>query len=447
MQDKRSSQRDVSDQEAQKESTTGSQGEAAQLPGLGVGGAFGDAPPSNTASHNSKHEYIRPLRWGVDSLYLSYPGELFPEVEAQLKSLKELAQSPNLAKQAQAQLPLGDHIFEVKDRGAALFPYILQDGTFRIQLARPSKTLPMAYVKVSSGYLSHVSPTAAEMALSSLLAKLGGLKGPANVSRLDLFVDFDTSEVMDSWTRHAWVTRAASINTYSVDGKFSGWSVGSGGIVSARLYDKLLEIQTSGKTYLLDVWRKAGWNEGNPVWRLEFELKREALTQRGLSDLTSVMANLNGLWSYATTEWLRLTLPNSDDKTRSRWPIHPLWGYLSSIDWETSGGPLTARHTHAQLPTDEKMFSMGFSALVAYMARERITDLYKGHQAFMTAMYAHLDQKAERQGKPFDAYIDDKLALKAREFNSMLNNPEQEPKRQEHELKRAAEAYRKASGG
>ena len=61
------------------------------------------------------------------------------------------------------------------------------------------------------------------------------------------------------------------------------------------------------------------------VWRLEFELKREVLTQKGLSKLYQVLNHLNGLWSYATTEWLRLTLPSDDDKTRSRWPIHPLW--------------------------------------------------------------------------------------------------------------------------
>ena len=34
--------------------------------------------------------------------------------------------------------------------------------------------------------------------------------------------------------------------------------------------------------------------------------------------------NLNGLWSYATTDWLRLTIPTPEDEPRSRWPVHPL---------------------------------------------------------------------------------------------------------------------------
>ncbi|WP_200385312.1 hypothetical protein [Rhodocyclus tenuis] len=210
-----------------------------------------DAPPSNTASDNCKLPYFKALRWGVDSLYLSYPGDLFPEVEAQLKHLKQLAQANEPAQQAEAQYAIGAHIFEVKDKGAALFPYILEDGAFRIQLSRRGKRAPMAYVKIAATYLAHVGPTAAEEALRDLLGQLGELHESANVSRIDLFVDFASSESMESWGREAWVTRAASINTYAVKGVFSGWAIGLGGVVACRLYNKLLEIVTSGKDYLL----------------------------------------------------------------------------------------------------------------------------------------------------------------------------------------------------
>ena len=115
-----------------------------------------------------------------------------------------------------------------------------------------------------------------------------------------------------------------------------------GCIVSARLYNKLLEIVVSGKDWILPLWQKCGW-EGGVVWRLEFELKREVLTQKGISKLYQVINHLNGLWSYGTTEWLRLTLPSEDDQTRSRWVTHPLWDLLSSVDWEGNGGPLSKR--------------------------------------------------------------------------------------------------------
>lgn len=405
-----------------------------------------DATPSNTASDNCNIPYFKALRWGVDSLYLSYCGELFPEVLDRLKVLKTLAQSQEPGLPAQAQYLLGGHIFEVKDKGAPLFPYILEDGAFRIQLAKPSRTVPMAFVKVSSGYLAHVGAMVAEKALYALLAELGTITDAANVSRIDLFVDFVTSENIE-WDRRAWVTRAASINSYSVNETFSGWAIGQGGDMSARLYNKILEIQKSGKDYLLDLWAAVGWYPGDPVWRLEFQIKREILAQKGLPKLAQTLSSLNGLWSYATTEWLRLTLPNEDDQTRSRWPIHPLWGFLSSVDWDTDGGALLKRFSPERSPRNDKLFNLALSHIVAFMARERITDLYEGQEAFITALYAYHADKAAYLGLPFEDYIAEKVAIKARQFNTLLNNPDLEAERQADELAKSARAYRKAADG
>lgn len=411
--------------------------------------AFEGAPPSNTAPYNCNDGYFKALRWGVDSLYLSYPGELSRESDASLKALKLLAQSADPGEVAKAQLPLGGHIFEVKERGASLFPYILEDGAFRIQISRPGHKAPMAYVKVSAKYLAHVGPVEAEKHLYSLLSELGELKESAHVSRIDLFVDFQSSVDMESWDRNAWVTRASSINAYAVSGQFSGWSVGLGGIISARLYNKLLEIVVSGKDWILPLWQKAGWQASNMVWRLEFELKREVLTQKGISKLHQVLGNLNGLWSYATTEWLRLTLPSEDDKTRSRWPIHPLWGFLSAVDWEGKGGPLAKRFSPSRSPNDDKLFQIAYSAILSYMAKHGFpaTELYEGAEDFLANAYAYHERKANDLGLPFDDFITERLALKHRQYNTAINDPEQEVKRKAKELAEQARAYCKESDG
>jgi hypothetical protein len=113
-------------------------------------------PPSNTVPNKYNTEFFKPLRWGIDSLYLSFAGELFPDSEQQLIQLKKLAQAYHIKDQALAQLKLAGHIFEVKDKGAKFFPYILEDNAFRIQLSKASsKSMPMAYVKISSEYLTH----------------------------------------------------------------------------------------------------------------------------------------------------------------------------------------------------------------------------------------------------------------------------------------------------
>lgn len=405
-----------------------------------------DALASNTASDNSNIPFFKPLRWGVDSLYLSYPGTLSDKTLDRLKHLKALAQSSEPEQQAQAQYLLGGHIFEVKDKGAPLFPYVLDDGAFRIQLAKPSKTVPMAYVKVSSTYLAHVGPAEAEKALYALLSELGEIREAANVSRIDLFVDFVSHQDME-WNRQAWVTRAASVNAYAVNEKFSGWTVGQGSDISARLYNKLLEIVKSGKDYLLDLWSQVGWQPGEPVWRLEFQIKREVLGQKGIGKLYDVLKHLNGLWSYGTTEWLRLTLPNPEDQTRSRWPVHPLWAALASVDWDTDGGPLSRNFSPERVPGNAKLFNLGFSNITSFMARQGIDDLYDGQEAFMAALYQFHSDKAYALGLPFDDYVAEKLAQKRREFNTRLNNPELEEERQATEREKVARTYRKASDG
>ena len=97
----------------------------------------------------------------------------------------------------------------------------------------------MAYVKLSNEYLTHLLPADAGKCLSDVLSQLGAIESTANVSRIDLFVDFVSEQNIESWNREAWVTRASDVTAYAIDNHFTGWSIGLGGLVAARLYDKL----------------------------------------------------------------------------------------------------------------------------------------------------------------------------------------------------------------
>ena len=205
------------------------------------------AVPSNTATNNSITGEIKPLRWGIDSLYLSYQGNLHDHINSQLAVLKKQAQSDKVNEQAKSQIQIGDHLFEVKDKGTSMFNYVLEDNAFRIQLSRPNKSVPMAYVKISSEYLTHLLPQEAERSLSKVLSQLGAIESTANVSRVDMFVDFISLQDMEAWDRKAWLTRAGSVNSYSIDSRFTGWTIGLGGVLAARLYDKLYELLKSNK--------------------------------------------------------------------------------------------------------------------------------------------------------------------------------------------------------
>jgi hypothetical protein len=48
---------------------------------------------------------------------------------------------------------------------------------------------------------------------------------------------------------------------------------------------------------------------------------------------------------------------------------------------------------------------------------------------------------------PFDQFIEERLALKHRQYNTAINDPEQEAKRKAKELADQTKAYRKESDG
>lgn len=108
-----------------------------------------------------------------------------------------------------------------------------------------------------------------------------------------------------------------------------------GGALYCRIYDKLAEIKKSGKTYLEDTWRAAGWSGRGSVARVEFSLSGEFLAAAGgihgsglpdidLRPLEAFRNAVPSLWRYLAGDWLRLTLP-TPDTNRWRWDLDPFW--------------------------------------------------------------------------------------------------------------------------
>lgn len=390
----------------------------------GNGGGTG-APPSNTAPDNST-ALCQPLRWGIDSLYLSYPGTLSAESEAELRSLKKLAQGAD-HEAAKAQYAFDGHVFEVRDKSSGLFAFSLVDGAFDIRLsASRTGKLPMAYVQVRSALLAHKSPEWIENHLRSVLRCFGEVQAP-KVSRIDLFTDFASTVDMEGWRRDAWVTKASAVHQYAEDSTFTGWSVGAGAALMARLYYKTVEAKKTGKEYLFELWRRAGWDGLLPVWRLEFEFRREVLAQLKLSSLPEVLEHLNGMWSYASTDWLKLCEPNQADRTRSRWPVHPLWIALASIDWETKGGPLSRQFKPSRAPS-ELYIAQRLISLTASLASVRgIGSFDAALDQALDLADAELGQAVRRTGLSQEQVFAELVGVCNRRYSLRLNKRDAAP--------------------
>ena len=157
---------------------------------------------------------------------------------------------------------------------------------------------------------------------------------------------------------------------------------------------------------------------------------------------------------------------NPDDQTRSRWPLHPLWGYLSSVDWETNGGPLARSFKATRLPEDDRIFALAVSSIASYMAKHAITDYGDGLDRFQYDFYGYLMYKGQFKELSAENFLLEKVRLRAKEFNTVQNYSEEDWNRLERDLKhleskrkraeddlvrleidKAANDYRKASRG
>lgn len=379
-------------------------------------------PPSNTVPSNDNIERFKPLRFGIDSLYLSYHGKLYEEWDIKLDDLKTLAQSEDEAVQALAQVNIGAHLFEVRDKGMPRFPYVLVDNCFFIKINRKeSKTLPMAHVQFSSEYLASVGVETAEQDLRMVINTLGMVNGEASVSRADLFLDFVCANNLANIEQTDWITRANLMAKYfdcRLSEPFTGWVIGMGGNLHARLYEKVVEIiNKSHKEYLFGLWQANGWQVAEKVWRMEFQVEKQCLKELGILTISDLLSQQAALWHYLTHDWLRLSIPNPNDAKRDRWPNHPLWDAIASVYATQLNQPCLKRFRPARLPADERLFVHGLGGLTSFMASRGIEDFGEGLGEYL----AQAKEFHANKGEPFQSYVGRKVKAKARKYNTIEN--------------------------
>lgn len=293
------------------------QAAAAEAVGSGAApGAMG-APPSNTAPCNCNESHtIALLRSGVDTLQLSYRGELQGEQAVRLRELKELARSKHLRENDRAQIELNGRPFQVLSKGFGLFKYVLTDRWYRISLSDGQGSLPIAFVQLGSDPLTQYGVRSVEKALRTILSELCHISDGPYISRLDICVDFATRFDFESVQMQQWVTRVKKYSSHAENHQFTGVTLGLGGNVAFRLYDKRQQIRVVDKMWFEDLWLDCGWDGETPVWRAEFEIKRDVLAQFDAVKLNDTDTLCAQLWPYLTEEWLRLAIPSESDQTR-----------------------------------------------------------------------------------------------------------------------------------
>lgn len=183
--------------------------------------------------------------------------------------------------------------------------------------------------------------------------ELGHLHTPA-ISRLDLFADVQGLEP-DAALMSGVVCPAVYRGTHAAGSSIQTFQYGKGEIV-ARIYNKTAEIATSGKGWLRTVWEGCeGYEPGEDVWRVEFQLRRDYLKETCGRHPDDVLAELGALW-LAALSWCELRVPHGTNA--SRWQVHPAWAVLAEL------APESVPHPRCRVTN----YAEGFESVVPQVA-------------------------------------------------------------------------------
>lgn len=262
-----------------------------------------------TISHPSNVKNI--LASGIDSLVLSMDVEWRDiSLFTVLDELKEKAKQYSLDYQGQMKHFNPEEVwpFNIKPHGTKGFSWILigHDFSYKIANSQEPNSRPNVMIEFRSEALWRLGPEEVTKIALSLIEVNGGHIIETKLSRVDLCVDFLMPEKLWSQSLMFYaVTRAISFVPYYSNMKLTGIEIGRG-IISARLYDKPLEIRQKSKKYwMYDIWGSNEVPKGKKLIRIEFQMRRDVLNQIGLKNVEDLFQKIDGAWSYCTRKWLK----------------------------------------------------------------------------------------------------------------------------------------------
>ncbi len=266
------------------------------------------SPPAKVKLDRSSTQI---LASGIDSLYLAIDvhwanTDLFDY----LANLKETAKITRKDTPGFFELDNGayKYPFNVKPNGKNGHEWIITNKEFDISFGawkRP-QSKPSVLVKISSEALWHLGAENTVKKILQILFSQGGTRITLKPSRVDLCVDALFSErIFNPKLIDFSTTRSTYMCLHINHKKLTGLGIGKGKI-SARLYDKPLEIrQKSKKLWMYDIWGITEVPKGWKMIRTEFQLRREALKQLAINDTSDLFLHCDRIWAYCSQKWLK----------------------------------------------------------------------------------------------------------------------------------------------
>ena len=328
---------------------------------------------------------LRLLSSGVDSLYVSAAGGLRAEVLAALEAAQARAQHerevvPVMFERQPWRLLL-------KPAGYRGYRYWLTSREVEVWLGRELAG-PAARVQLHSAYLHAAGTEKALTAVEGLLDdELFTWEPGLTVSRVDVYADVQGWRPVSA-DMGRFVSKANHRELHVVGREFTGYVFGRTGGVLARIYDKTAQMREAGLTWMRAYWQ--GYVEGEPVWRVEFQVRGPLLRRLRSREPDAVLASVPGLWRYCTGSWLTLRVPSAHAESW-RWPLDPVWVEVQGLGAVRSGGELVWREVEAA--SEERVLAVLQGAWSSWAAMWGLEDPERAARALVLRVGRYLAKK------------------------------------------------------
>ncbi len=265
------------------------------------------SPPANV-----KHvpiEDSKVLCSGIDTLYLAINVKWINDQLFQyLEQYKNIAIDEEREATVELKAKNDSCLFNIQPYGTQGYQWFLLGHDYALKIGNwmKPKSRPSILAEIRSEALWSEGPRKAVRRLLHLLKGSRAEIESVKPSRVDLCLDMIFPEEL--WKMELIdyrVTRANYAAPHFFNSTLTGISIGKGNL-SARLYDKVLEInQKSKKTWMHEIWGMNLPPDGFKIIRVEFQIRREAIKELGLDTAADLLHYSSNLWAYCTEKWLK----------------------------------------------------------------------------------------------------------------------------------------------
>ena len=257
-----------------------------------------------------------------------------------------------------------------------MYAFHLQTADFHLFIARRQKAdkYPIVFVSLLARSLWLRGIKAAVENVEAFITKLGGHVDRIQVSRVDLAADFVIPGGLTLEFLLGCRVSQSSKHSHHVDGTtLETFYVGSTTVpILCRIYDKSKEILKDGLKdwFFTDVWKREHCGD---VWRVEFQLRRDALKEFNIDSPESLLDRASGMWAYLTDNWMSFRL--NDNENVSRRTVHLWWQAVQEVE-QDFGGTLDVKREYAKGGQAGAEWYVAHAAgcLVGFAARIHVDD-------------------------------------------------------------------------